>query len=355
MRNLSVSDFPPQPEAKRVEDSADFLADIIGDPRKTGQRIQAGPVLKMMYDTAMSVAMRHSGARAVLLGLDRIDLPALICHMDLVRMEGRLVHAGHSSMTIEVRCHIKPHGEREFHGGHVGFVKMVAVDEKGQPVSKIPQLEYDSPEGAIAKALAQHRQAQLAERTAALEWIDDKSDFQLSDVLEPEQSVRYDYLHPSETTVQLKGQIISQGAHLDGRVKGGDFLVWLDRVATYTASQFTRNEDMITLSVNDILFRQPLHATDRIELNSRVIHVRNHTLEVSIEITVHALNGEQYTLDPVDLLILNYGTNGGKKRITTGLKMDKADQEDLRRYIRARTRYDFWKSNPESHLMQKPH
>ena len=275
--------------------------------------------------------------------------------MDHVRMEGRLVEAGRSSMTIEINCRVKPHGEREFQESHVGFVKMVAVDEMGQPLRNIPALDYNSSEGAAAKALAEHRRAQIAERKAALEWIDGKENFQLSDVLEPEQSDRYEYLTPAETALQLKGQIISSGAHLDGRVKGGDFLVWLDRVATYTASQFTRNEYMVTLSVNDILFKQPLHATDRIELNSRVIHVRNYTLEVSIEITVHALNGEQYTLDPLDFLILNYSPSGEKRRITTGLRMDEADQEALRSYIRARTRYAFWKSNPESHLSQSPH
>jgi len=350
-----VSDFPPQPASKPVEASADFLANIIGDPRNVGERIQAGPVLRMMYETALSVAMRHSGARAVLVGFDRVDLPSHIRHLDLVRMEGQVVEVGQSSMIIEIRCEVKPHDEREFVGSNVGFVTMVAVDAKGQPLTSIPALDYDSPAGSAAKALAHHRKAQLAERQAALEWIDEKHDFQLGDVLEPEQSVRYEYLRPSETALQFKGQVISPGSYLDGRVKAGDFLAWLDQAAKYTASQFTRNENMVTLSVNDILFKQPVHSTDRIELNSRVIHVRNHTLEVSIDITVHALNGEQYTLDPVDLQLLNYGPSGEKRRITTGLLMDEADQESLRRYIRARTRYAFWKSNPESHLMQKPH
>ena len=354
MQNESYAPEGTDTVTRTVEDSVDYLADIIGDSNFAGRRVQAGPVLKLMYDTAVSVALRHSGYRSVLLGVDRIDLPRRVCHMDLVQLEGQLVSVGRSSMAIEVQCFIKRPEEREFTPSHVGFVTMVAVDEQGNPIRDIPRLSYDSPLGVAAKPLAEHRKAQILERRQAVEWIDQKDDFRVSDVIESEQSVRYDYLKPLETEVRVKGQIISQGVMLDGRVKGGDFLVWLDRVATYTARQFTRNDCVITLSTDDILFKRPLHATDRIELISRVIHVRTHTLEVSIDIIVHTLEGEQYSLDSVTLLILNYHASGPKKKITTGLDLSEDDQDSLKRYIKARTRYSFWKSNPESHLTQSP-
>lgn len=339
---------------RTVEDSVDYLADIIGESNSAGRRVQAGPVLKLMYDTAMSVALRHSEYRSVLLGVDRTDLPRRVCHMDLVRLEGQLISVGRSSMAIEVQCFTKRPGEREFTLAHVGFVTMVAVDSEGNPIRNIPRLSYDSPLGVNAKALGEHRRAQIIERRQAVEWIDQKYDFRVSDVIETEQAVRYDYLKPQDTEVRVKGQIISPGVHQDGRVKGGDFLVWLDRVATYTARQFTRNECVITLAIDDILFKRPLHSTDRIELISRVIHVRTHTLEVAIDIILHTLEGEQHSLDSVTFLILNYHASGAKKKITTGLILSDEDQDSLKRYITARTRYAFWKSNPESHLTQSP-
>jgi acyl-CoA thioesterase 11/acyl-coenzyme A thioesterase 9 len=354
MQNEAEASVMEEALSRRVEDSADFLADIVGEGSFAGQRVQAGPVLKMMYDTAVSVALRHSGYRSVLLGVDRLDLPQRICHMDLVKLEGQIISVGRSSMAIEVKCFVKPAGERDFAPSHVGFVTMVAVDEEGNPIRDIPRLSYDSPFGVRAKALDEHRRAQIAERRQAVEWIDEKDDFRVSDVLESEQTARYDYLRPEDTVVRVKGQIISQGIHQDGRVKGGDLLVWLDRVATYTARQFTRNDHVITLSINDILFKRPLHATDRIELISRIIHVRTHTLEVSVDIIVHTLEGEQYSLDSVTFLILNYHPSGPKKRITTGLSLSDDDQDSLKRYIKARTRYSFWKSNPESYLTQSP-
>jgi len=351
---------PAGPEAaqsggfRTVEYSADFLAQIVGEEAREGERLQAGPILKLLYDTGVSVALRHSERRPVLLRLDRIDLTRRIRNMDLVRVEGRLIEVGQSSLVIETRCFTRGPGEREFVSSHLGFVTMVALDPEGQPSRNIPRLSYDSPGGPEARALAAHRRDELAERRQALEWIDQAGSFRLEDVIEPEPVSRHDQLRPEETLVQVKDQLISQGAHSDGRVKGGDLLVWLDRVATYTARQFIRNRHLVTISVNDVLLKRPLLSTDRVELQARVVYVRTHTLEVSIDITVHTLSGDRYSLDSMDFLILNYDASGEKKRITTGLKLEDGDQESLRRYLKARTRYAYWKSHPESHLIQSP-
>jgi acyl-CoA hydrolase len=176
----------------------------------------------------------------------------------------------------------------------------------------------------------------------------------VEDVFEPHPAVRYDYLSPEETVVRVKGQIIHSGNYPDRRVRAGDLLVWLDRVANYTARHFTRNENVVTLSVNDVEFTRPLHATDRIELVSRVIYVRTHTLEVWIDIIVHTLEGKQYGMDSVQFFILNHHPSGENKKITTGLRLSAEDQDNLRRYLKARTRFAFWKSHPESHLIQSP-
>ncbi len=337
---------------RTVEHSGDFLAQILGDEEREGERLQAGPILKLLYDTGVSVALRHSERRPVLLRLDRIDMTRRIRHMDLVRVEGRLIEVGNSSMVIETRCFSRAPGERAFNLSHLGFVTMVALDTELQPSRDIPRLSYDSAGGPEARALAAHRRDELAERRQALEWVDHADGIRLEDVVEPDPIPRYDLLRPEETLVQVKQQLFSQSTYNDARVKGGDLLVWLDRVATYTARQFTRNRHLVTISVNDVLLKRPLLSTDRIELQARVVYVRTHTLEVSIDITVHTLSGEKYSLDSMDFLILNYDASGEKKRITTGLKLEDGDQDSLRRYLKARTRYAYWKSHPESHLIQ---
>lgn len=335
-----------------MEYSQDFLADIVGEEGRAGERMQAGPVLKLMYETAVAVAFRHSGHRPVLYELDRLDLTRMICHMDLVKLEGRVIEVGSSSMVVEVRCFNKNPSERDFSPAHVGFFTMVAIDDNGQPVRNISDLDIQSSGGHEASVLSRHRRAQLEERHQAHGWIDTTTHLKVEDVVEPDAFPRYDNLMPSDTEIRLKGQIISSGNFLDRRVLAGDLLEWLDRVATYTARNFTRSSHVVTLSINDVIFRKPLHATDRIELISRVVYVRAHTLEISIDIIVHTLEGEQYNLDSVQFFILNYQANGAKRKITTGLKLTPEDQEGLRAYLKARTRFAFWKSNPESHLVQ---
>ena len=111
---------------------------------------------------------------------------------------------------------------------------------------------------------------------------------------------------------------------------------------------------LVTICVNDVLLKRPLLNADRVELQARVVYVRTHTLEVGIDITVHTLAGERYGLDSMDFQIFNFDASGEKKPITTGLKIEDGDQDGLRRYLRARTRYAYWKSHPESHLIQSP-
>lgn len=339
---------------RTVEESADFLAAIVGNEHQQGQRIQAGPVLEMMYETAVSVSRRHCNGRAVLLGVDRIDLTRIISHMDLVRMEGRLIEVGHSSMVIEVRVFAQRPTERSFLPSHVGYITMVAVDGEGKPVRNIPTINYDTPLGGEAKALAEHRRAQIAERRQALDWLTRNNRVHAEDVRESLEPERYEYVRPEQTVVQVKRQLVPAGYQQDQRIKGGDFLFWADRVATYTARRFTRNDHCITISMNDITFQRPLHMEDQVELRAAVVYVRSHTLEVSVEVIIHSPDGPMHQPDSLDFFIFNFHENGFKKRITTGLLLEDASQESLQRYLQARTRYEFWKSNPESHLSQSP-
>jgi len=337
---------------RTVEHSQDDLSDIVGLEAHAGERLQAGPILKLMYDTAVVVAFRHCGYRPVLLRLDRIDLTRSICHMDLVCLEGRMVEVGRSSMVIEVRCFAKSPTVRDFTPRHVGYLTMVAIDDQGEPVRTLPLLSYDTPQGRESKALAAHRRAQLEERKNALAWTHEDGLLGVNDVIEPGGPERYERLESDETVVRVKSQLISHSPYLDSRVRAGDLLLTLDRIANYTARRFTGNQHTITLSVNDVVFKQPLHATDRIELISRVSYVRTHTLEVTVDIIVHTMEGQQVHLDPVNIFIINFGPSGEKKRITTGLTLSEESQDDLRRYLKARTRYAFWKAHPESHLTQ---
>ncbi|HEX9844335.1 MAG TPA: acyl-CoA thioesterase, partial [bacterium] len=326
----------------------------IGDETRRGQRVQAGPILRLMYGAAEAVAQRHCGCQAVLLGLDRIDLTRVISHMDLVRFDARLIEVGRSSMVIEVRASAQRPMEREFSPSHVGFITMVAVDSVGRPIRDIPKLNYDTHLGAAAKALAEHRRAQLAERMQALEWIAARESLRPEDVIEPFQIERYDYLTPQQTLVQVKRPASGRRDTGDVRIRAGDLLMWADQVATYTAQRFANNDNAVTISVNDIVFKRPMHRDEHIELSARVVYVRSHSMEVAVDIILHLADGSTEYVSSIDFLIFNYHPSGLKKKITTGMRFEPGDLEGMRRYLHARTRYNFWKSHPESHLTQSP-
>jgi hypothetical protein len=82
--------------------------------------------------------------------------------------------------------------------------------------------------------------------------------------------------------------------------------------------------------------------------------VRTHTLEVALDLIVHTLAGEQIELDRVEIFLINFSPSGAKRPITTGLVLSEEDQASLRMYLKARTRFNFWKAHPESHLTQLP-
>ena len=339
--------------SKPVEASMESLAEIMGVSERAGLRMHAGPVLKKMYQTALSVALKHGGGRPVMVGMDRIDLAQPISHMDLLRLEGCLLEVSGAVMVVKVLGAVKRYGEREFENSHIGYFSMVSLNARGGPQKGVPRLDYASPEGQEAKVLSRHRLSQLEERQQAFGWVDEQTRLLPEEVLEADPVPRYEKLRPQETEVRVKGQLFSQGVP-DGRIRAGEMLEWMDRVATYTASQFTRNPHVITISVNDLNFRRPLHADDHIELIARVTYVRTHTLEVNITPRVYHLSGEVVELDPVDFLLLNHDASGLKRKIATGLNMDGAETESLRKYLKAKSRYQFWKNHPESHLSQAP-
>ena len=57
---ISGAATAPAELSRTVEYSADYLAQIVGEEGREGERLQAGPILKLLYDAGLSVALRHS-------------------------------------------------------------------------------------------------------------------------------------------------------------------------------------------------------------------------------------------------------------------------------------------------------
>lgn len=327
---------------KRMAESRQYMAEIVGEEGLQGQRMQAGAILDLMDVLAGRVAATHAGCRVVTLSFDRLELTRPILHQDLVRLEGRPVHVGRSSIMVAVDVYRQDFLTRAFSPIQRSFVTMVAIDEAGRPNRAIPGLRLESEEERTENAEA------LRHRDLGLEWDEQAeqlrggADLAPEAIEEPFNREKREYLTPEETTVRVRRMFMPRHSNVLGTVFGGDILLWMDRVATHTARQFTRNRHMITLAMSRILFRQPIYASDMVEMTARVVYVRRYTVEMEIEVVLQREDGTEVPSHSGVFTVLNYDESGFKRPIITGLRLEADDQPALRRYLLARRRHEFW-------------
>ncbi|MEE8396755.1 MAG: hotdog domain-containing protein [bacterium] len=328
---------------KRAADSRLAFAEIVGEESLQGQRMQAGAILDLIDVLAGRIAARHAGGAVVTLCFDRVDLVYPILHQDLVRMEGRLVAVGNSSLTVFIQGYRRDLLSREFVPIQHCFVTMVAVDKTLRPNADIPGLLLESAEEKRLNADARDHKERSTEWEGRLESSGHGGPLEVAEVEDSFAREKKEWLAPGETEIALRRIFLPRHNNILGTIFGGDILLWMDRVATYTARHFTRNPHMVTIAMNRIFFRQPIFNTDVVELTARVVHVRNYTLEVEIDVRAQRFSGEEVQSHCGYFTVLNYDEAGFKRPIVTGLKLSGDDQPGLRRYLQSRKRFDYWK------------
>ena len=330
---------------KRITESHAYLAEIVGSENLSGQRMQAGSILDLIDVVAGLAAKRHAESPVVTLSFDRVDLVHPIVHLNLVRLDGRVVQVGRSSMMVAVDVTRQDTLTREFIPIQHCYVTMVAIDAERRPNRNIPglALEHDEDRARNADALGQ--------KSLAAKWVGMQEDarqertLSVEQVEDPLNREKREFLLPEETAVRVRRIFMPRNLNVLGTIFGGDILLWMDRVATYTARLFTRNPHMVTLAMNRIYFKRPIFATDLVEMTARVVYVRRFTLEVEIEVTLQGPGGDEVSARAGYFTVLNYDESGFKRPIVTGLRLEDAGQENLMRYHLARSRNRFWQEH----------
>ena len=332
---------------KTMSESTLFMADIVGDEGLAGQRMQAGAILDLIDVLAGRIAVEHARSPVVTLAFDRVELTYPILHQDLVRLEGKMAAVGSSSMTVHVQGYRMDPLSRKFRPIQSCYVTMVAVDEHLRPNKNIPGLKVTRKDEQ-----ALHEDA-LAHKARSMEWerIQQQSApdkiLRVRDVEEPINREKSEYISPSDSAITLQRIFLPRNTNVLGTIFGGDILLWMDRVATFCARHFTRNKHMITIAMNQLLFRHPIRTTDLVAIDARVVMVRNFTLEVETVVRLKHINGEEEISHSGHFTILSYDEAGFKRPITTGLKLEDEDQDGLRAYHQARERRRFWMDQTE--------
>ena len=94
---------------------------------------------------AAKVALNHSRNGVATVSFDEVELSPILSG-DLVKVEGKLVATGSSSMVVEVTAYKKDMLSRCFEMVQHSFVTMVAIDRQHRPWRNVPPLVTETEE-----------------------------------------------------------------------------------------------------------------------------------------------------------------------------------------------------------------
>lgn len=123
-----------------------------------------GVIMSMVDRCAALSAMRHAGGQATTLSIDRILFKEPIHVGELVEVRSRVVHVGHTSMSVlaDVFAENITTGERR-HTNEC-WLTFVHLDQSGKPAVVPPLLLETEEDRTLHAQAARRREAALADR-----------------------------------------------------------------------------------------------------------------------------------------------------------------------------------------------
>jgi len=332
---------------KSAEESATFLSEIVGDAAAAGRVMPTGAVLDLMDILAGRVAYNHVGGMVATVSFDHVHLRMPICHTDLVRVEGRLVHVGASSLVVRVVAYKQQKQTRAFVETASSLITMVALDKTTlRPNKNIPRLKLETEQDRAASEYVKQRRALYAEWTRLQKQEEQRGTpltVQLVEEPRENQLGKREFLSISDTVVEVRKQCLPRHLNHNQTLFGGDILKWMEQTALYTAQRFTGNNEMMTLSMNRVSFTQPIMTSDILDMRACVVYVRKYVLEVEVQASVDR-SGDRRNMRASHtgyFEILNMDSIGFKTPISVGIKLSDDNPQDLLRYQMAKTRFLF--------------
>lgn len=98
---------------------------------------------------------------------------------------------------------------------------------------------------------------------------------------------------PDNRTIVMSEIMTPEKANFAGNIHGGHLLQLLDKVAYACAARYSSHY-VVTLSVNKVLFKQPIHVGELITCLASVNHVGHSSMEIGIKVIAENLeSGEK--------------------------------------------------------------
>src|SRR5262245_40658366 len=155
----------PEVEPRPVADSRSELIrwTNIMDANGAGF-VHGGVVMRMCDEVAGIAAIRHSGARVVTAGMDRMTFSQIVYVGELARCIASVNAVWRTSMEVGVRVEAENAVTREVRHTSTAYITMVAVDEHGNPMPVPPLLVDGEVEERRQREAQVRRRNRLAER-----------------------------------------------------------------------------------------------------------------------------------------------------------------------------------------------
>ena len=157
-------------EPKAASESRSVLVRWMGimDANSAGF-VHGGVVMRICDEAAALAAVRHSGGRVVTAAMDRMTFVMPINIGELLTCSASVNAVWHTSMEVGVR--VEAEDPRTGHRRHTStaYLTMVALDEKGEPMSVRPLTVESETELRRQREAEVRRKNRLAEREQILE------------------------------------------------------------------------------------------------------------------------------------------------------------------------------------------
>jgi acyl-CoA hydrolase len=99
----------------------------------------------------------------------------------------------------------------------------------------------------------------------------------------PGAPVHHGHMNPPAHQLTMTVLMTPDTANFAGNVHGGTILKWLDQVAYACASRYA-GRYVVTLSVDQVMFRQPVHVGELVTFLASINHTGSSSMEVGIKV-----------------------------------------------------------------------
>ena len=145
---------------------------------------------------------------------------------------------------------------------------------------------------------------------------------------------------PSESSVETRYLLMPHQANPHGNAFGGAIMAWIDMVASMAAQRHCGRE-VVTLSVDSLIFKKPIYVGDNVVLKSSVNYVGNTSMEVGVKVIKEdPYSHEQIITTTSYLTFVSLDIN---KRPAVVIPISPETEEEKRRYKNAKLRVNIRK------------